>query len=414
MGQLFVDWYGLRDVDGIAIGVIRAVHGRSIVVDVERTYGSFAPQDEYPIYEGVEWDDPGDSPSDERLYSCASIREAQPGVRVIVAPSQVEGYEMVLADAAAIRRAELAFGLRKLEDEPDAALEADLDDRELMNDALAVLRSRGTITAAALSRVRWLVYREGPLADVLKILPDVPKYEDVAALRDHAGDLSSTAPALARAILGGLDRSYVEPLLVRLDDDARCTFAATLLRGLQRERVHYEALALARDVACTSPALLPALAAIDPAGARVTSTQELLLDGMLVIATAIARAHPDAVAAVQDVVEPAFEWCASPSSELLAAYRAAVGDPIVTAPSPAEFVLQPGERRRLGGGMRVSWTKTDAGFVLEVMDPQQKSTFEMTGKHPATHVFRPYTVVLEPRGDALHVRALTAEAGGST
>jgi len=168
-GQMHVREYGLREVlergGPLVAGIIksRSGSGRKIEIAVQidriwrRAEGIGGPvvgaARTYVIYPGVEWTDPHKSMLDDRLRGGLSAEQAKPGQRVLVVPSMRSEVELLLVDAALIRRLDLLIAAdpkKALAKEGEAALRADLADPDLAELARAELGRRGKLDGAAL------------------------------------------------------------------------------------------------------------------------------------------------------------------------------------------------------------------------------------------------------------------------
>jgi hypothetical protein len=113
----------------------------------------FAPGDvrELPIYDGVEWTDPGESPIDRRVPGALSFEELTVGRDVIIV--EATGFEALPADSHTLAKLDMFFsrdGIERYKKESTVAqLFVDLKDADLRRPALNAMRERGRLDPPA-------------------------------------------------------------------------------------------------------------------------------------------------------------------------------------------------------------------------------------------------------------------------
>lgn len=116
--------------------------------------GPYQPGKEYelPIYEGVVWTDPNESPIDFRVGGAIRVEDIQPQDRVVAV--NVHGWELLPRDSDMERKLEVFFtsdGTRRyVEDTDTAQLKRDLADTDFYLLAREALTGRNELTAEAI------------------------------------------------------------------------------------------------------------------------------------------------------------------------------------------------------------------------------------------------------------------------
>ena len=106
---------------------------------------------EYTIYGGVVWDDPGMSPIDQRVMGAIDITALEKGMEVIFVPNH--GYEMLAAEDKTLSKLDLFFSESGLSDyknnSPAERLYRDLNDFDLKKPALEAMCERDLLSPKA-------------------------------------------------------------------------------------------------------------------------------------------------------------------------------------------------------------------------------------------------------------------------
>lgn len=161
----------------------------------------------------------------------------------------------------------------------------------------------------------------------------------------------------------------------------------------------WEAARLAKEAPDAS--LVGPMSKIDPTMPRVTSEKERTMGALLTMASAIVAGIPAERSRVQEIVQPWIDQNVAAPKDLLALYKATVGEPKKGKAEKATFELAAGDAKRLANGARISWAKRDDGWFEASYDEGEQGT--SWGIDPELDGYReywmePHVVILERVG----------------